>query len=126
MDKFTSFKSVSGTLAVIVGAVFSCGIIFSSTLQAAPGKNPTKQLKKEKKMEIRKSEEERIATEDYEKFRQQNINLAKYYKEMAKRVQKNGGDPTPLLKAAEHFLAKNNQFKPAEKPRRPVPHNPRQ
>ncbi len=112
-------------LAVVMGAVFSCGIIFSSTTQAAPEKNPMKHLKKEKKMEIRKSEEERIATEDYDKFRQQNLSLAKYYKAMAKRVQKEGGDPTPLLKAAEHFLAKNNKLKkPAAKPFHPVPNNP--
>ena len=123
MRKSNAFKPISVTLAMVMGTVFSCGVIFSLTAQAAPGKNPTKHVKKEKKIEIRKKEEERIATEDYDKFRRQNIRLAQYYKEMAKRVQKQGGDPTPLLKAAEHFQAKN-KLKPAAKPIRPTPNNP--
>ena len=56
-------------------------------------------------MQVRADEEERIASLD-KNYAKQQRKLAKDYTKLAKLVEKQGGDPTLLLKAADYFESK--------------------
>ena len=69
-------------------------------------------LKDVDKVKVRGNEERRLASLDKD-YGKQMKNLAKQYKETAKTVKDQGGDPQPLLEAAAYFdgLAKDQDKK---------------
>lgn len=91
-----SFRSIPALLIVALTIMLGAGVPISAQ---ADKKTP---LTEEKKIEILKEEESALKKQDAT-YGQQAKTLAEQYKQRAKLVASQGGDPQPLLDAAAYY-----------------------
>jgi hypothetical protein len=94
------FVRAVSVLLIAAPAVVSAG----SPRLADQAAEARRQIENRKQVEVRKQEEQRLRKKD-NAYRQQAKALARQYRKSASRAALRGGDPTPLLEAADYFDA---------------------
>jgi hypothetical protein len=92
----------SATALMIAALTVTVSAVMPVSAHAAPQSKADDQ----KKIKIRREEENRAKKED-RSYKRQVISLAKHYETTAKLVQKQGGDPKPLFDAAAYFTSQS-------------------
>jgi len=112
-----NYRSLCTGLAFAL--IFSSGITATTSLAAPLTDNKVHKIKKslphEQRVEIRKSEEKRIAKSQEKAYKKQMEALEKYYRKLALDVRKKGGNATPLSAATDHFKQLSKEAKNSRK-----------
>lgn len=106
MAKQQSFLTASAVSLLLIGS--------ATAVIPAPGYAAQILLTDEEKVQVRMDEEARTASLD-KSYAKQQRKLAKDYKQLATLVEKQGGDPTQLLDAADYFDSKADKQEKKEK-----------
>jgi|GEM_PF-4494883 len=85
-------------------AVSALLIAAPAVVSAGSPRSADQAVEARRQVEVRKQEEQRLKKKD-NAYRQQAKALARQYRKSASRAAVRGGDPTPLLEAADYFDA---------------------
>jgi len=86
--------------ALLVAAMLAIGMCMP--INAAYADTTNSLANEQAKMKVRMEEEHKLMKKD-STYKKHNLAMAQHYADSAKLVERQGGDPKPLLDAADYF-----------------------
>jgi len=114
-----NYRSLCTALAFAF--IASSGVTSTASLaaplpaQEAKKAQKIKTLPHEQRVQVRASEEKRIAKSQEKAYTKQMQALEKHYRKLALTVRKDGGNATPLFAATDHFKQLSKEVKNSRK-----------